>query len=86
MGFFQHGSTIILFSPRGYQLCGNLTEGTYIKMGEALLRRLKTFPGIRVLAGNPTGGGQCSAVHTGSALSKPGQLARVRFTQFVSVR
>ncbi|MCG6861480.1 MAG: archaetidylserine decarboxylase [Chromatiaceae bacterium] len=40
MGFFQQGSTIVLFAPRGYQLCDNLKEGGYIKMGEALLRRL----------------------------------------------
>jgi phosphatidylserine decarboxylase len=38
MGWFQHGSTILVFAPRGFELCGNVTEGTVIRMGEPLLR------------------------------------------------
>lgn len=38
MGWFEHGSTIILFVPRGFALCEGITEGRPIRMGEALLR------------------------------------------------
>jgi phosphatidylserine decarboxylase len=38
MGWFQHGSTIIVFAPQGFALCGGITEGTRIRMGEALLQ------------------------------------------------
>ncbi|TEW51368.1 archaetidylserine decarboxylase [Psychromonas algicola] len=37
MGYFQHGSTIIVFASEGYQLCDHIEEGMMIKMGEALL-------------------------------------------------
>ena len=38
MGWFQHGSTILVFAPRGFALYGNVTEGSLIRMGEPLLR------------------------------------------------
>ena len=38
MGWFQHGSTILLFAPRGFQLCEGLQPGAKIRMGQALLR------------------------------------------------
>ena len=38
MGWFQHGSTIILFAPTGFSLVGNVAEGRAIRMGEPLLR------------------------------------------------
>jgi len=38
LGWFQHGSTVLLFAPRGYELCQGLGEGIAIRMGEALLR------------------------------------------------
>ncbi len=38
MGWFQHGSTIIVFAPQGFALCDGITEGTRIRMGEALLQ------------------------------------------------
>jgi phosphatidylserine decarboxylase len=38
LGWFQHGSTIILFAPRGFALYRNVTEGSIIRMGEPLLR------------------------------------------------
>jgi phosphatidylserine decarboxylase len=38
MGYFQHGSTIIVFASGNYQLCPGIGEGTPIKMGQALLR------------------------------------------------
>jgi phosphatidylserine decarboxylase len=38
MGWFEHGSTIIVFAPRGMSLCDSLVDGGRIRMGEALLR------------------------------------------------
>jgi phosphatidylserine decarboxylase len=38
MGWFQHGSTIVLFAPEGFALCDRLAEGTVIRMGQPLLR------------------------------------------------
>jgi phosphatidylserine decarboxylase len=37
MGWFQHGSTILVFAPRGFSLCRNVTEGSVIRAGEPLL-------------------------------------------------
>jgi phosphatidylserine decarboxylase len=39
MGYFQHGSTIIVFATPDYQLCPGIEQGSPIKMGEALLNR-----------------------------------------------
>jgi phosphatidylserine decarboxylase len=38
MGWFEHGSTIIVFAPRGFTLCERIEPGTQIRAGEALLR------------------------------------------------
>ena len=38
MGWFQHGSTIIVFAPQGIRLCERLRPGGLIRMGEPLLR------------------------------------------------
>jgi phosphatidylserine decarboxylase len=38
MGWFQHGSTIIVFAPNGFKLCENVKEGTVILTGQPLLR------------------------------------------------
>lgn len=38
MGWFQHGSTIIVFAPAGFELCAGLCEGTTIRVGEPLMR------------------------------------------------
>ena len=38
MGYFQHGSTIIVFAPAGYTLCDGVSAGTVVRMGQALLR------------------------------------------------
>ena len=37
MGFFQHGSTIIVFAPRGFELCPGVEAGHRIRMGEPLM-------------------------------------------------
>jgi phosphatidylserine decarboxylase len=39
MGWFEHGSTIIVFAPPGGCLAEGIKEGTRLKMGQALLQR-----------------------------------------------
>jgi phosphatidylserine decarboxylase len=38
MGWFQHGSTILVFAPDGFALCDNVREGTTIRMGQPLMQ------------------------------------------------
>jgi phosphatidylserine decarboxylase len=38
MGWFEHGSTIIVFAPQGTAPSARLVEGNRIQMGEALMR------------------------------------------------
>ncbi len=37
LGWFEHGSTIIVFAPPGFRLCDGIGEGTTIRMGRALM-------------------------------------------------
>ena len=37
MGWFQHGSTIIVFAPDGFALCAGVQEGATIRVGERLM-------------------------------------------------
>jgi phosphatidylserine decarboxylase len=37
MGWFEHGSTIIVLAPRGFALCDGLREGARIRMGQPIL-------------------------------------------------
>jgi len=37
MGWFQHGSTIIVFAPDAFTLCENVQEGSVIRMGQPLM-------------------------------------------------
>lgn len=39
MGWFQHGSTIIVFAPTGYSLAEGIKEGVTVAMGQGLLRQ-----------------------------------------------
>jgi phosphatidylserine decarboxylase len=39
MGYFQHGSTIIVLATPGVQLCRSVREGSRIRMGEPLLEQ-----------------------------------------------
>lgn len=39
LGWFQHGSTIIVFAPPGYALVPGIETGARIRMGQALMRR-----------------------------------------------
>jgi phosphatidylserine decarboxylase len=38
LGWFEHGSTIIVFAPDGFALCDGVREGAAIRVGEPLLR------------------------------------------------
>jgi phosphatidylserine decarboxylase len=38
MGWFEHGSTIIVFAPKGVALCDSVRQGAVIRMGSALMR------------------------------------------------
>jgi phosphatidylserine decarboxylase len=38
MGWFEHGSTIVMLAPAGTQLVSGLTVGDEVRMGQALLR------------------------------------------------
>jgi len=38
IGWFQHGSTIVLFAPDGFALCDQVSEGAVIRMGQPLMR------------------------------------------------
>ena len=38
MGWFQHGSTILVFAPPGFSLCDGITPGQHIRMGQALMQ------------------------------------------------
>jgi phosphatidylserine decarboxylase len=39
MGWFEHGSTVILIAPRGFEPCASVHGGARVRMGEALLVR-----------------------------------------------
>lgn len=47
LGWFEHGSTIIVFVPPGFALAEGITTGQRIRMGQALLRRLGQHPATR---------------------------------------
>jgi phosphatidylserine decarboxylase len=38
MGWFEHGSTIIVFAPDGFELDAGVSDGSRIRMGQPLLR------------------------------------------------
>jgi len=38
LGWFQHGSTILVFAPAGVELCESVQQGMRIRQGQALLR------------------------------------------------
>jgi phosphatidylserine decarboxylase len=38
LGWFEHGSTIIVFAPAGFRLCESITEGSTVRMGQPLMR------------------------------------------------
>ena len=38
MGWFQHGSTILVFAPEGFSLHEDVREGATIRVGQPLMR------------------------------------------------
>ncbi len=38
MGWFEHGSTLIVFAPRGFALCEEVRAGAVIRVGRPLMR------------------------------------------------
>lgn len=40
MGWFEHGSTILVFVPKGFALAEDIAPGVQIRMGQALLKAL----------------------------------------------
>ena len=38
LGWFQHGSTVIVLAPKGFVVADGLREGSHVKMGQALMR------------------------------------------------
>ena len=38
LGWFEHGSTIIVFAPESFSLCDHVREGALIRVGEPLMR------------------------------------------------
>jgi phosphatidylserine decarboxylase len=38
LGWFEHGSTIIVFAPEGFSLCDNIREGAMVRVGEPMMR------------------------------------------------
>ncbi len=46
MGWFEHGSTIIVFAPPGFELCAGVATGARLRMGEALLQMPTLVGGI----------------------------------------
>jgi phosphatidylserine decarboxylase len=40
MGWFEHGSTILVFVPKGFALAEGIAPGVQIRMGQALLQIL----------------------------------------------
>jgi phosphatidylserine decarboxylase len=46
MGWFQHGSTIIVFAPAGFIVSENVREGVQIRVGQPLMRLPDAAPSI----------------------------------------
>src|SRR5262249_15820202 len=42
LGWFENGSTILVFASPGFELCDGISEGTLLRVGQPLLRRLRT--------------------------------------------
>jgi phosphatidylserine decarboxylase len=39
LGWFENGSTILVFASPGFELCNGITDGTLVRVGQPLLRR-----------------------------------------------
>jgi phosphatidylserine decarboxylase len=38
LGWFEHGSTIIVLAPAHFSFCDHVAEGVHVRAGQALLR------------------------------------------------
>lgn len=38
LGWFEHGSTIIVFTPPGFDLCDGIETGRKVRIGQGLMR------------------------------------------------
>lgn len=38
LGWFEHGSTIIVLVPRGFRFCDGIDSGARVRMGQALMQ------------------------------------------------
>ena len=45
LGWFEHGSTIVVFATRGFALADGIATGQRVRMGRALLRRCASASG-----------------------------------------
>lgn len=45
MGWFQHGSTMLVFAPAGASLCAGVEPGAVIRMGQPLMRLAQSWTG-----------------------------------------
>jgi phosphatidylserine decarboxylase len=41
LGWFEHGSTIIVLAPEDFEFCGNVVESARIKAGQPLMRKVR---------------------------------------------
>jgi phosphatidylserine decarboxylase len=39
LGWFEHGSTIIVLAPRGFELCDGIETGARLRAGMRLMKR-----------------------------------------------
>ena len=53
MGWFQHGSTVIVFAPKGFALSEGIAAGRRIRMGQALMRLPSSVAAPDGLSGRP---------------------------------
>jgi phosphatidylserine decarboxylase len=44
LGWFEHGSTIIVLTPDDFEFCDNVTESARIYAGQPLMRRVPAWP------------------------------------------
>ena len=70
MGGFQHGSTIILFVPPGFEFVDGIATGARIRMGQALMRP------ARRRRPRPTDADSARRAGTGARVTRVGALAR----------
>lgn len=46
LGWFEHGSTILMFAPKGFQLHPAVATGARVRMGQPIMRKLPVSEGI----------------------------------------